>query len=461
MYAVPSHSLARSPRTDPIGPTTTTADPFAELRPPLGDVAAVRAAERCLECGGPYAPAPCTTACPAAIDVPAFVGAVARGEPARAAAAIFAANLLGGSCARVCPVEVLCEGACVLTKAGFRPVEIARLQRHATDWALTRGVRSRTLAARTGRTVAVIGGGPAGLACAGELAALGHAVTLYEARPEPGGLVRYAIAPYRQRNEPLPAEVRQIVELGVRLELRQAIDTPQRLREIEQAADAVFLGVGMGRDVALDVPGVQLLGVWSALAFVESLKTGALDRLRGRVIVVGGGNTAIDVAREALRLGAAEATVVYRRTEADMPAHRHEVLEARDEGVRFQWLASPVRLLGADRLEGVECRYNRITRQDGDGRRVVEPVPGTEFVLPADVVITAVGQCLRPELLEWIPGLGVDRGRIRVDPVTGRTGNPKYFAGGDATNGGGTAVEAVRAGKLAARAIDRALREEA
>lgn len=439
-----------------------TADPFAELRPPLGDVAAVQAAERCLECGGgSYAPAPCTIACPAAIDVPAFVGAVARGESARASAVIFAANLLGGSCARVCPVEVLCEGACVLTKAGFRPVEIARLQRHATDWALARGLRSRTVGARTGKAVAVIGGGPAGLACAGELAALGHAVTLYDARPEPGGLVRYAIAPYRQRNEPLPAEVRQIAELGVTLNFGAAVDTPQRLQEIERAADAVFLGVGMGQDVALDVPGVQLPGVWSALAFVESLKTGAHDRLRGRMVVIGGGNTAIDVAREALRLGAAEATVVYRRTEADMPAHRHEVLEASAEGVRFLWLASPVRLLGADRLEGVECRYNRLVPRDGEGRSAVEPVPGTEFVLPADVAVTAVGQRLRSELLARIPGVEVDRGRIRVDPDTGRTGNPKYYAGGDATNGGGTVVEAVRAGKLSARAIDRALREEA
>jgi len=432
-----------------------------ELRPPLSDEEAAVEADRCLECGGPYAEAPCTVACPARIDVPGFITAVAEGDPGQAAATIFAENVLGGTCARVCPVEVLCEGACVLLHEGRRPVEIGRLQRYATDWAFATGFRLPPPPERNGRRVAVIGAGPAGLACAGELAALGYDVTVYEAREEPGGLVRYAIAPYRQQREPLPQEVEVLAGLGVELRLGTPVDSPEALRAIEAEAEAVFLGVGLGKDVEAEFSGDDLSGVWDSLPFIEAIKTGRPPSVGSRVVVIGGGNTAMDVAREALRLGAEEVTVLYRRTETEMPAFPHEVAEAREEGVRFRWLTQPLRFLGAGRLEAVECCSVELGEPDESGRRRPQPLPGTEFLLPADTAVKAIGQTPRRELLGWIEGLELAEGLVAVDPATGRTGNPRYFAAGDATNGGATVVEAVREGKIAARGVHAYLSEKA
>jgi dihydropyrimidine dehydrogenase (NAD+) subunit PreT len=429
-----------------------------ELRPPLADAQAVVEAARCLECGGPYAEAPCTLACPANIDVPSFVTAIARGDPGSAAETIFAENLLGATCARVCPVEVLCEGSCVLPHEGRRAVEIGRLQRYAADAALAEGRRIQRAARTTDKRVAVLGAGPAGLTCAGQLAALGYAVTVYEAREEPGGLVRYAIAPFRQQREPLPAEVRMITDLGVDLRLGVEIDGPEALLAIAAEADAVFLAVGLGPDLDVRYPGDGLRGVWQSLEFIEALKGGRPPRVGMRVAVIGGGNTALDVARESLRLGAEQVTVVYRRTEPEMPAYRHEVEEAHAEGVRFLWLAVPVRFLGEYRLEGLECRHVRLGQLDGTGRPRPEPVPGTEFVLPVETAVKAIGQQPRRELLGWIEGLELRDGLVQVDGETGQTTNPKYFCGGDALNGGATVVEAVQAAKVAARGIDAYLR---
>ena len=431
---------------------------FEELEPPLSGEEAVVEAERCLECGGPYAEAPCTVACPAGIDIAAFVGAIARGDPRSAAETIYAENLLGATCARVCPVEVLCEGACVLLHEGREPVEIGRLQRYSSDRALAEHLRFRRRREATGRSVAVLGAGPAGLVCAGELAALGHHVTLYDAREEPGGLVRYAIAPFRVLVEPLPEEAAMVTDLGVELRLGVDVDGPAALREIESGADAVFLGIGMGGDVDVRYPGDGLRGVWDSLEFVEALKTGTPPSVGRRVAVIGGGNTAIDVAREAVRLGAEEITVVYRRTEAEMPAYRHEIEQAREEGVRFLWLTVPARFLGADRLEGLECRYVRLGEPDATGRPRPEPVAGTEFTVPVETAVKAIGQRPRSRLLRWIDGLELEDGLVTVDVATGQTTNPKFFCGGDAINGGDTVVEAVRGAKAAAQGIDAYLR---
>jgi dihydropyrimidine dehydrogenase (NAD+) subunit PreT len=430
---------------------------FDELRAPLADGDAVVEADRCLECGG-RATAPCVAACPADVDVPAFVTAIAEGDPETAAETIFADNLLGGSCARVCPVEELCEGACVLVHEGRRPVQIARLQRYATDWALSAGVPLRAAARRpNGRRVAVIGAGPAGLACAGELTARGFAVTVYDGRSEPGGLVRYAIAPYRIVSDPLPEEALALAQMGVHFELGHAILTPLDLRQLEYAFDAIVLAVGMGEDTAADLPGAELVGVWESLPFIEAVKDGHPLRLGRSVAVIGGGNTAVDVACEARRLGAPEVTLVYRRTEAEMPAYPHEREFARTEGVRFQWLTAPVRYLGTTRVEGIECILMRLGEPDAGGRRRPEPVPGTEFTLPADTVVQAIGQQPRTQLFSWIPGLELDGGRLVVDTETGRTGNDQYYAAGDAINGGASAVEAVGAAKRVARAIQETL----
>lgn len=429
-------------------------DPFAELRPRLSRDEAVVEADRCLECGGAYAPAPCVTACPADVDVPTFVAEIARDDPGAAARTIFAENLLGGTCSRVCPVEVLCEGACVLNEEGRPPIAVAALQRYATDHAFDQGFRLRPTPRRQRREqVAVIGAGPGGLACAGELASLGYRVRVYDGRPEVGGLVRYGIAPYRQRCEPLSEEARVLEQLGVEFRLEEPIDSPDALRRIEDGAEAVFLGVGLGKDVDAELPGSDLPGVWHSLEFIEALKTGRPPAVGRRTIVIGGGNTAVDVAREALRLGAAVVTLAYRRTEAEMPAFRHEVEEARAEGVDFHWLAAPTRFVGEYHLTGVECSLMQLGQPDESGRRRPEPLPGSEFVLRADTAVIAIGQQPRRDLLGWIAGLELERGRVKVDPETGQTGNAKYYAGGDAVNGGATVVEAVRAAKVAARAI--------
>jgi glutamate synthase (NADPH/NADH) small chain len=430
---------------------------FDELAPPLSAEEAVAEADRCLECGGPHAEAPCVLSCPAGIDVPSFVAAIARGNPRHAAKTIFAENLLGGTCARVCPVEVLCQSACVLEHEGQAPIAIGRLQRYATDYVLGRHARLRKRAAPNGHAVAVLGAGPAGLACAGELAALGYSVTVYDERPEPGGLVRYAIAPYRQLREPLPEERRVLEELGVEFCFGFRVDRPDLLQALEASADAVVLAVGMGEDTSLGLPGEDLPGVWDSLPFIEAIKTGHLPAVGETVVVLGGGNTAMDVAREAVRLGADEVTILYRRTEAELPAYPHEVEEALEEGVRLRRLVAPVRFVGDERLEAVECVEMRLGEPDGGGRPRPEPVPGSEFLVPAETAIKAIGQRPRSELLGWIDGLELDHGLIRVDPETGRTTNPRYFAAGDATNGGATVVEAVRQAKTAARGIDALL----
>jgi glutamate synthase (NADPH/NADH) small chain len=438
--------------------TTRERPPFEELRPPLTVQEALLEADRCLECGSARAPAPCTTACPADVDVAGFVAAIADGDRARAADTIFAENLLGASCARVCPVEVLCEGACVLLHEGREPIKIAALQRHAADWSLTHARPLRERAAATGKHVAVIGAGPAGLACAGELAARGHEVTIYEERDEVGGLVRYAIAPYRIQRDPLPAEAVALEELGVAFRLDHPVWDRAALEAIAADADAVFLAVGMGADADVRYPGDTLPGVWDSLPFTEAVKSGEPPHVGRSVVVIGGGNTAIDVAREALRLGAHDVTLAYRRTRDEMPAYPYEVEEAEEEGVHFQWLAAPVRFLGHHRLVAVECRSMELGEPDASGRRRPEPVTGSEFAIPAETAVKAIGQRGRDELAELVEGLRLSRGRVEVDPATGRTSNPKFFAGGDAVNGGSSAVEAVREAKLAARAIDEALR---
>lgn len=431
---------------------------FEELHPPLARDDALLEADRCLECGGPHALAPCMVACPAGVDVARFVGAIANDDPGAAADTILAQNLLGSTCARVCPAEVLCEGACVLAEVGRKPIAIAALQRYATDYALANGATIREPAPWNGRRVAVIGAGPAGLVCAGELSALGYAVTVFDEREETGGLVRYAIAPYRQVREPLPDEAAALRRIGVEFRLGSHVGAAE-LRAIVDEADAVFLGVGMGADTQVSYPGDDLPGVWESLPFIERIKTGAPPQIGNDAVVVGGGNTAIDVAREALRLGATTTTVVYRRSEAEMPAYPHEVAEARAEGIRFQFLTDPVRIVGSERVEAVVCRRMRLGEPDASGRRRPEPIPGSELTLRADTVVKAIGQQPRHELADWISDLELAQdGTVRVDPATGRTSSAKVFAGGDVTNGGTSVVEAVRESKRAAHAIHEWLR---
>jgi len=446
------HRCRRAPRAQDFEHVDQSRDD-----PPLTRREALLEADRCLACGETHAPAPCTVACPADVDVAGFIGALAEDDRARAADTIFSENLLGASCARVCPAEVLCEGACVLLHEGRDPIQIAGLQRYATDWSLAESRPLRRRKPATGKRVAVIGAGPAGLACAGELAARGHDVTIYEEREEVGGLVRYAIAPYRIQRHPLPSEATALEQLGVELRLGAPVRSRTALAAIAAQADAVFLGVGMGADAGVRFPGDRLPGVWDSLPFIEAVKSDEPPPVGRSVVVIGGGNTAIDVAREALRLGAADVTLVYRRSEQEMPAYAYEVEEAREEGVRFHLLAAPVRFLGRRSLVAVECRTMRLGAPDESGRRRPEPVPGSEFAIPAETAVKAFGQRGRDELAGLVDGLRLEGGRIVVDEH-GRTSSPKFFAGGDAVNGGTSAVEAVREAKLAAKAIDEWLR---
>ncbi|MGZ4333047.1 MAG: FAD-dependent oxidoreductase [Gaiellaceae bacterium] len=427
---------------------------FSELLAPLSDDEAVLEADRCLECGG-AAGAPCVHGCPADVDVPSFVAAIAAGDPAKAAQVIFAANMLGGTCARVCPVEELCARDCVLLHEGKAPIASGRLQRYATEHAFPHLGTLRRRPEPTGHHVAVIGAGPAGLAAAGELASRGHEVTVYDEREEPGGLVRYGIAPYRQQNEPLPDEVRILGELGVKLRLRTPVDETL-LRELRTSSDALVLAVGMGGDTDVSYPGDDLEGVWNSLEFIAALKTGEQIDPGRSAIVIGGGNTAIDCAVELKRLGAETVTMVYRRTEAEMPAYPAEVELARAEGVQFEWLANPLRVLGDSRVRALEALRMQLGEPDASGRRRPEEIPGSEFVLLADTVVKAIGQRARTEFLQLIPGLELDGSHIRIDDE-GRTTVPNVFSAGDAVNGGATVVEAVRVAKRVATAVDEEL----
>ncbi|MES1247330.1 MAG: FAD-dependent oxidoreductase [Actinomycetota bacterium] len=405
-----------------------------ELRPPLTPGEALLEADRCLACGETHAQAPCMLACPAGVDVPHFVESLAGGDTDDASRTILARNILGASCARVCPVEVLCQSACVLDP----PIEIARLQRFSLDQSPATPHRLRPKAPSNGRRIAVIGAGPAGMACAGELSLRGYAVELYDERQESGGLVRFAIAPYRIEREPLPNELLLLHELGVEIHLGHTVGENE-LEILTERCDAVFLGIGAGPDSDVHYDNDGLEGVWNSLDFIELLKSGTPPEVGRRVVVVGGGNTAIDVAREALRLGADDVTLLYRRTRKEMPAYPHEVDEAAEEGIHFQWLATPKRIIGNGRITGVECVLMALGEPDESGRRRPQPLEGSEFVIECDTLVRAIGQAG--------PQIAID-GEFRTE-------NPKVFAGGDAVNGGNSAVEAVRMGRDAAEAIDR------
>ena len=306
----------------------------------------------------------------------------------------------------------------------------------------------------------MIGAGPAGLAAAGELAARGYSVTVYDERAEVGGLIRYAIAPFRQQSEPLPDEKAAIEKLGAEIRLGTKIDAKEALAEIEKKAEAVFLGIGLGDDVDVKTPGDELKGVWESLPFIEALKGGNPPKIGQSAAVIGGGNTAMDVAREAVRLGA-QVTVLYRRTQAEMPAFPHEYEEALEDGVSFKWLTLPVAFKGENgQLKSVECQPMKLGEPDDSGRRRPEPIEGADFDLPVDTIIKAIGQRPREEFLGLIDGLELEWGQIKINPETGQTTNPKYFAAGDAINGGATVVQAVGGAKIAVAGIEAFLQGE-
>lgn len=414
--------------------------PFPDLHPALDTQSALAEANRCLYCFD----APCTAACPTHIDVPRFIKKIATGNLRGSAGAIVESNILGLSCSRVCPVDVLCEGSCVMHRYNRKPIEIGRLQRYAMDWFYAHGPRIAPSAARTAGRVACIGGGPASLACAAELARRGCTVTVFDNRPLPGGLNTYGVAEYKLRAQDAQREVDLVRSLGV--EFRQAeVGRTIALEQLEKEYDFLFIGVGLGAMERLGIPGEGLPHVIDALRFIERYKTTPDYRVDGAVIVIGAGNTAIDAANAARRLGASDVRIHYRRTETEMPAFTFEFEHAKTEGVMFHWLSQPVEI-----REGA-VRFIQTRR--GEGRKL-DPIPGSEYDVPCDLVIPALGQS---RLVSMLP-VDVASGCIAIDRATGRTSNPKYYAGGDCVNGGREVVDAVADGKRAALAIAEAIR---
>ena len=432
----------------------TLAANFAALPPPLAIDEALVEASRCLFCFD----APCTRSCPTAIDVPRFIRQILHRNDIGAARTILDANIFGGSCARACPTEVLCEGACVDHTLMHAPIPIGRLQRHACDTAARQGVHLFEPGPPTGRRVAIVGSGPAGLSCAHELRRLGHDVVVFESRGTPGGLDALGIAAYKIPVEFALGEIAMIQAIGIDIRLNHRVE-PAHFPALLAEYDAVFLGVGMGRTAPLGIAGEDLPGVVEALDFIFAMHEQPFeDCAVGRhVVVIGGGNTAIDCATAATRLGAESVTIAYRRGPDAMPAFAYEYALAQRDGVRFEWHAAPRRVIERDGgAGGVEFVRTEPGRTDGR-RGAVEPIAGSEFLLPADMVIKALGQLPLLPFLDALPGLSHERGRVTIDPTSRATSIPHLFAGGDCLRNGGEVVDAVQDGKLAARGIHQML----
>ncbi len=418
---------------------------FPDLHPPLDRTAALAEANRCLFCFD----APCTQACPTHIDVPRFIKKIASDNLEGSAKTILEANILGLSCSRACPVDVLCQGACVLHHYNKQPIEIGRLQRFAMDALHESGAPLPfTPGEDTGKRVALIGGGPASLACAAELRRRGVAAVIYDARPLPGGLNTYGIAEYKLTLAASLREIDMLAQLGVEFRFDTIVDAAM-LATLEAEYDAVFLGMGLGAIHRLGIAGEEMPGVTNALEYIAGYKRGAITSAPRRVAVIGAGNTAIDAANAARRLGAEDVTMVYRRGPEQMSAFDFEYEHAKQEGVRFLWHVKPVGLHGDGKLEGLELARLEAT---ADGSLV--EVPGGTFVVPVDLIVLAIGQATHTDFLAStgsVPAkVKLERGRVLIDRVTGQTSNPKYFAGGDCTNGGREVVDAVADGKRAA-----------
>ncbi len=431
---------------------------LAAIEPKYTPQEALLESERCLYCFD----APCIMACPTGIDVPGFIKKIATGNLVGSARTILQANPLGASCARVCPTSALCEGACVMLDRDEKPIKIGRLQRYATDYVVEKKIEVlRAPAQKTGKKIAVLGGGPSGLGCAAELAQLGHSVTIFEKKAKAGGLNTYGIALYKLMPETSLAEVELVKRLGVEIRTGTEVGKDVTVAQLEKQFDAIFVGFGLGRTYRLGIPGEDLPEVYEALDFIEILHTQPLNKVPvgRRVAVIGCGNTAIDAVTQAKRLGATDASIIYRRGEADMPAYPYEYELAKKDGCSFLFHTLPVEVVAEKgHMAGLKLARTRINAQ---GR--VEVIKGSEMVENFDMVIKALGQEPQARLMQKLfPKVKLDKdGTVVRDAATGQTSVKHVFAGGDCVNGGREVVNAVAEGKKAARGIHKFLLGEA
>ncbi len=422
-------------------------------------------ASRCINCKKPR----CVEQCPVSIQIPQFIGAVVAGEVERAARVIAADSSLPSVCGRVCPQESQCEGACILGVKG-EPVAIGKLERFVGDWAIEHGVNTAEVAAPNGHKVAVVGSGPAGLACASDLAKMGYAVTIFEALHKPGGVLEYGIPEFSlPKSRVVAKEVENVKRLGVKIETDTIVGrtvTVDSLME-DEGFEAVFIGSGAGLPKFMGIPGENLNGVVSANEFLTRanlMKAWRDDydtpiHVGERVAVVGGGNVAMDAVRTAKRLGA-DARIVYRRSEAELPARVEEVHHAKEEGIVFDMLTNPVEILGNEQgwVAGMRCVRMQLGEPDASGRRSPVEIPGSEFVMECDVVVMALGTSPNPLIAATTPRLETTRWGGIVATDEGASSRPGVFAGGDAVTGAATVILAMGAGRKAAKAIDRYIR---
>lgn len=419
---------------------------FAPIKPLMTDTQAYIESSRCLFCYN----APCIKACPTGIDIPLFIRQINAGNTTGAAKTIYDSNYFGYACGKVCPTEVLCEGACVYNHSEVPPIEIGRLQSFATGKAIRSNKQFYAPAKPNGKKVAVIGAGPAGIACACELRKDGFEVDIYEAKENPSGLTVYGVAPYKITNaEALDEMAYLAAQFGLQIHYNRPVRSREELDRLEQAYDAIFLGIGLGSTSLLRIPGEELEQVHGAVEFVEELRMQqAAVKVPGKVIVLGGGNTAMDAASECARMGASTVILTYRRSKEQMGAYPFEYDLAKSVGVKGWFNVTPLEIVGNGRVTGV--KFIRTGERNGQ----LETIPGSEFTEACDWVIKATGQSKQTEFLGLINGLELDKaGRIVVDPDSFQTTHPRYFAAGDAVSGGQEVVNAVANGKKAAAGI--------
>lgn len=446
-------------------PPKERAKNYEEVPYGYNDKEAINEAKRCLQCKRPT----CIQGCPVEIDIPGFIKLISEGDFQKAINKLKKKNILPAVCGRVCPQEEQCEKLCVLVKK-YEPVAIGRLERFAADWERTQSkISIPKIPAATGKKIAVIGSGPGGLTVAGDLIKLGHAVTIFEALHKPGGVLVYGIPEFRLPKEIVYREVDYLIKCGVKLILDFVVGKTATIDQLMDEYDAIYIGTGAGLPWFMNIPGENLNGVYSANEYLtrSNLMKAYLfpeydtPIVRGiKVAVIGGGNVAMDCARTALRLGADEVHIVYRRSRKEMPARDEEIHHAEQEGIIFDILTNPVRHISDEYgwVKAMECIKMELGEPDTSGRRRPVPIDGSNFVAPFDTVVCAIGQSPNPLIAQTTPDIKIGKwGNIEADAETGKTSKKGVWAGGDVVRGGATVILAMGDGRIAARSMNEYL----